>query len=298
MNYKQIESFHYYMVEGSVTKAARKLGKTQPAVSRHLADLEQSVNMTLFVRSGNSLVPTAEATLLHKEVQRSFIGFQELKRRADAIANQQVGQIVVTAQPVYIDTFLIPIVAEFQAEHKAVSVQLHDEGHENMLHRVSSGRCDFGLGITLNLARREVDVEPISSCSAVCVLPVSHPLAGCREVNIEQLHGERFVELSIGSPLRTRVDHLFLRNGMTRHIIAEARTMRAVCSLVEWGCGIAIADPCITPYIDRSKATVVEVTPAIDWSIAIFRPKNTPLDGVSRSFYDILVKSAAEHLRG
>ncbi|PID43592.1 MAG: LysR family transcriptional regulator [Proteobacteria bacterium] len=290
MNYKQIESFNMFMLYGSVTQAASVMNKTQPAVSRLLSELEKSVGFPLFIRKRNHLVATPEALLFHKAVSRSFIGFEELKRQAKAIARHQVGEIVISTQPVYINTLFVPIFARFHEKHPDVCVKLHDDGHKEMLQRVSENRCDFALGITLNLGSHTLDVRPLIRCQAVCLLPAAHPLVDNPVINIQQLNGQRFIELHIGSPLRTRVDHLFLEAGIYRHIVAEARTMQTVCNIVESGCGIAIADPLVTPYLDKSKVVFRPLIPTIDWDIAIIMQEKAMLTNTERSFYQITRK--------
>ncbi len=294
MNYKQLESFNTFMLYGSVTKAAKVMKKTQPAVSRLLSELEKSVGFPLFIRKRNHLVATPEALLFHKAVTRSFIGFEELQSQAKAIAHQQIGEIVISTQPVYINTLFVPIFAKFHEKHPDVCVKLHDDGHKEMLQRVSENRCDFALGINLNLGSHTLDVKPLLRCQAVCLLPVDHPLVNNPVINIEQLNGQRFIELSIGSPLRTRVDHLFLEAGIYRHIVAEARTMQTVCNIVESGCGIAIADPVITQSLDTTKVVFRPLLPAIDWDIAIIMQGKSMLTNVERSFYNITRKEISK----
>ncbi len=294
MNYKQLESFHAFMLYGSVTKAAKTMKKTQPAVSRLLAELEKSVGFPLFIRKRNHLVATPEALLFHKAVTRSFLGFEELKSQAKAIAHHQVGEIVISTQPVYINTLFVPIFAKFHEKHPDVCVKLHDDGHKEMLQRIRENRCDFALGITLNLGFHSLDVEPLLRCQAVCLLPINHPLAASSVINIQQLNGQRFIELHIGSPLRTRVDHLFLEAGIYRQIVAEARTMQTVCNIVESGCGIAIADPLVTQYLDKRKVVSRPLLPTIDWDIAIIMQGKSLLTNTERSFYEITRKELSK----
>jgi len=288
MNFKQVEAFQQYMEKGSVTLAAKALNISQPAVSRLLSDLENQVGFSLFHRKRNQLSPTVEAKQFYKTVVRSFIGLAELKRQAESIANAQMGNISVAAQPVYMDTFLIDTVAAFHKQHPKVTISLSDEGHETMLEHVSTQQCDFGLGITLNLNRFDLEFEPLMECKAVCVLPVGHPLAEKTSITPDDLRGQNFVDLHIGSPLRTKVDHLFQQAGIYRRISAEARTMRAVCRLVAAGSGVAISDPFVQLLVNPSTTIVRPFFPSIQWDVAIFQPANTRLSKVEQSFRQIM----------
>ena len=72
INLRQVEAFRAVMLSGSVTAAAKLMGVTQPAVSRLLRDFQLVLKMPLFEKRGTGLVPTAAATALYTEVERSF----------------------------------------------------------------------------------------------------------------------------------------------------------------------------------------------------------------------------------
>jgi len=79
---RQVEAFRALMQRHTVTRAAQTLHVSQPAVSRLLADFEASVGFTLFERQQGRLVPTAEAHVLHEEVERAFVGMDRIAQAA------------------------------------------------------------------------------------------------------------------------------------------------------------------------------------------------------------------------
>ena len=67
---RQLEAFAAVMSAGSVTGAARLLGRSQPAVTRLIQDLEADIGYALLHRSGPRISPTARGLLFHAEVER------------------------------------------------------------------------------------------------------------------------------------------------------------------------------------------------------------------------------------
>lgn len=63
MNIKQIRAFHATIVSGSVSKAASSLGLTQPAVSKLLQNLEETVDYQLFERASGRIQSYARGSL-------------------------------------------------------------------------------------------------------------------------------------------------------------------------------------------------------------------------------------------
>src|SRR5262245_21177406 len=69
LNHRQVEAFRAVMLTGGVTTAAQLMNVTQPAVSRLIRDLQESLKLPLFERRGTRLLPTAEALSLYQEVE-------------------------------------------------------------------------------------------------------------------------------------------------------------------------------------------------------------------------------------
>lgn len=289
MNQRQLEAFNAFMIYGSVTKAAQKLNISQPAVSRLLNALESSLGFALFEKKKNKLTPTQEARSLHKIVIRSLVGMDEIKNHAGAIATRQIGSISIGAQSVYVNSYLMDVVAEFKKRHPNVQITIHEEGMEHMLEKVNNRSCDIGIGVTLNMDFINTKVIPIAKCKAICIIPKGHELEDIEEVTFDHLKTQAFVDLVVGSPLRMRIDNLFYSNNwLKRNTVAEALNISTVCGLVERGVGIAIVDPFTMNFLDLEKVAVKSIIPVIEWQQAIFSAKGYEFNALENEFIKIL----------
>ena len=82
---RQIDAFRAVMMAGSVSAAASYMHVTQPAVSRLLRDLEADLGFPLFDRAGGRLVPRKAAAMFFREVERVYVGLDQLLRVAQDI---------------------------------------------------------------------------------------------------------------------------------------------------------------------------------------------------------------------
>ena len=73
------------------------MGVTQPAVSRLLRDLQATLKLRLFEKRGTGLTPTAAATALYTEVERSFVGLDRITAAADEIRTRRTGMLRLAA---------------------------------------------------------------------------------------------------------------------------------------------------------------------------------------------------------
>jgi DNA-binding transcriptional LysR family regulator len=284
MKIKEIEAFDAFMKHGTTKAAAEALAISQSMVSRLLSSLEEELGFALFKRSRNQLAPTAEAFLYHASVLRLMASIRDTQKDAEAISNNQLGSVVVAAQPIFCDTFLLDVIKRFKACHPKVGVRVVDTGLQELLKMIDNNTCDMALGITLKADIYGASVMRLARCSARCIMRRDHQLADEALVPIAHLQNQTFVELMADSPLRARVDYLMQTIDIKRHISAELRNMRGVCALVERGVGIAIIDPIAELLLEGTAVVSKPIEPAIEWEMALFKSKSRPLSKVADAF--------------
>tara|TARA_R110000796_G_scaffold11570_1_gene39169 strand:- start:1519 stop:2430 length:912 start_codon:yes stop_codon:yes gene_type:complete len=288
MKIKEIEAFDAYMKYGTMKAAAEELGISQPMMSRLLSNLEKYVEFKLFNRKRNQLEPTPEAYLYHSSVLRMMAGIIDTRKDAEAIANNQLGNIVIASQPTFCDTILLDVIKRFKAQHLDVGVRMLDVGLQELLKMIDKNTCDVALGITLEADNYSANVTPLAKCEARCIMHRTHPLAKEHIIPIQRLKNERFIDLMPDSPIRRRVDRLMQSIGANRNTVAEIRTMRGVCALVDRGVGVAIIDPVAELLLQGTSVISKPITPSIDWELAFLTSANRPTSRVSQSFFEHL----------
>lgn len=260
---------------------------TQPAISRLISDLEYRTNLKLFDRKPNRLVPTFEAHSLFRDVDRAFIGLDEIQRSAEAIANKQEGSLRIVAMPVCVDSFLPNVIAEFLKHHPNINIELETAPRIQALELVRTQRLDLGI---VSLSPQEdvgMQVQGFCQQQAVCVLPAGHRLRGKSQIQAKDLEGEPFISLSRGSPFRAQIDEIFSSENIKRIFTLETRTQLTVYELVKGGAGVAILDPFITDAEDES-VVIKPFNPAINWEYSIVQPNGVSPSLITQSFIELL----------
>jgi DNA-binding transcriptional LysR family regulator len=110
--------------EGSLSRAARALGMTQPTMGRQLTALEDSLGVKLFTRSRDGLSPTEAALRLIPSVEAMAAAAESAQRSASGEAAEERGTVRITASDVIGGQVLPSILARFHARHPRVSVEL------------------------------------------------------------------------------------------------------------------------------------------------------------------------------
>lgn len=117
-------SFLGVLNEGSLSGAARALGLAQPTVGRHITSLEQGLELVLFTRSQQGLLPTEAALMLRPHAQAMADTAAALERTAASQGDGVCGVVRVTASEVIGVEVLPPIVAALHTRHPDLKIEL------------------------------------------------------------------------------------------------------------------------------------------------------------------------------
>lgn len=110
--------------EGSLSKAARALGTTQPTVGRQIAALEQELGVTLFQRVGTKLVLTPTGLDLVEHVRAMADAATRVSLTATGQSLSVVGSVAITASEAIAAYLLPPIVGRLRRDHPAIEIEI------------------------------------------------------------------------------------------------------------------------------------------------------------------------------
>ena len=110
---RQLEALMAVFDHGSITNAAIELGISQPAVSRLLSDLGESLGFSLFDRKKGRLIPSQEVRFLQPDIRRVLELMRQISDVSQEITNRRAGHIRLACLPGFATNHLPEIVASF-----------------------------------------------------------------------------------------------------------------------------------------------------------------------------------------
>ena len=284
---RQIEAFRGVMVTGTVTQAARMLEVSQPAVSRMISYLEREIGFKLFIRANRQLIPTDEGRAFYDEVERSFIGLDQITKAASAIRDYRRGHIRLITIPSLAPNLMVDLVAQFSSEYPEIAVSLEVQPSQRVFEWIVSQQCEIGLS-TLPIKNAAIVTQSVVRGEAVCVFPETHELAKKKRIKPSDLDGERFITFKADSIFRQMVDKVFLNANVHRNLQIEARTTEAICGLVSAGLGVSVIGPAF-PVVDWWPGIAVRpFDPTSSIELALLHSAQKPLSLVGERFIEIV----------
>ncbi|WP_077000921.1 LysR substrate-binding domain-containing protein [Variovorax sp. KK3] len=272
MRLRQLEAFRAVMLCQTVTRAADMLYISQPAVTRLLADLEESVGFQLFERARGRLHPTAEAHLLYEEVNRSLIGVERIARAAHEIRTQQRGALHVAGPPSIALSFMPRAIADFLKNHSEIKISLGVYDSRTIVDMVIAQRCDVGI-VNLSIHNTGTHGDSLLTVAHICAVPASHRLARQEVVVPSDFENELY--LAHPSHLNTRllIDTMFAAHGVKYRLAqVETQVSAALCSLVATGQGISLIDAITAMEYKGNDVRFIPFEPAVPLEFSVLTP--------------------------
>ncbi|WP_423229769.1 LysR family transcriptional regulator, partial [Syntrophomonas zehnderi] len=145
MNLRQLELFSLVAEIGSVTKAAKQVYMSQPAVSQAITDLEDKLQVRLFERMNHRMLLTSAGETLYQYSKRILSLMEEAENTMQDIANIRMGKLRVGASTT-IGIYLLPhLLGDFQTQYENVELQFFIDNTSVIEDMVMDNTIDIGL---------------------------------------------------------------------------------------------------------------------------------------------------------
>lgn len=223
---------HALLEENGVSRAATRIGRTQPAVSRSLQRLRDLLDDPLLVRTRHGMRPTARALALREPVRRLV---------ADAAAIVQGGatfdprtarrRFLITSGDATEATLMPKLLAALEAEAPGVDVVTRRESAASM-DQLEDGEVDLVLTPTSYVSKPGLRTQSLFEEGFVCVLRAGHPLAAEGALDLDAYCRVRHaLSAPLGRP-GSVVDDALARLGRERRVAFQAPSFLAAGHVV------------------------------------------------------------------
>jgi DNA-binding transcriptional LysR family regulator len=283
---RHIEVFHALMQAGSISRAAKVLNLTQPAVSIALSKLEEELGFPLFHRSKGYFAPTSEAQLLHAEAEQSLRAIERVQGRAEEIRAGRLGAISIASNGACAINLLPWVIAEFQRDHPQVRIDLKVRTSRLIASWIAGRLADIGL-IDAPVPIPGLDAQIIRQ-PCVCILREDDPLARRARITPESLAGRSVIAITGDHPIDRRLDGLCAERGVGIERRVSSSYFAIARNLVRAGAGVALVDAVNGRAELGDGVTWRPIEPAIHFELALILPRGGALPAAAESFLGIL----------
>ena len=258
MQLQDLAAFLAVARERSFSAAARRLHRTQPAISQAVRRIEDELGERLFDRSSRDGTLT-EAGRLLEDYARRLLGLAE-EAEAAVRELQQVrrGRVIVGANEAAVHS-LLPHVARFTGEHPGVAIEVRRMPSRQVPQAVLERTLDFGV-LTFQPSDQGLQNVPLGTDEIVLLTAPEHPLSRRRHVTLEEVGRQAVIAHNDPSPTRDRVLRAYERRRTAINIRLSLPSLDGIKRAVEMGLGVALLPRrCALTEIGRGQLAAVKV---------------------------------------
>lgn len=231
----QLKTFIAVADQGGFTAASRRLGLSQPAVSRTVASLEKELGLPLFSRRRDGLSLTAAGSVALTHAREAVRQLTLMRTEVARLAGDITGTLTLASLPTATGTLLAPQLRIFAQRHPAVTIRLLEGSAEEIRDWLDQGAAEAGV---VSLPSKGLDVAVLGEQQMVAVVPADSWLAAKDTVTYADLAKEPFVRGTGGCadvfmPIARRA-------GVEFDLAFEAREVAATLEIVRAGLGVSI----------------------------------------------------------
>ena len=238
------------------SKAAEQCYITQPAFSRHIAQIEEEMGAKLFERDTRNvrLTPAGEA------VQRQFRGMMQCyelaREQAQFLAAGRTGALALMSPYYWTEKFSEPVVARFREQYPGCDVYISSCQPVEGLQSMFDGQADIALSMEMASVDPSVRRVPFAREQLAVAVLDDHPLADRPSIRLEDLKDEVFVSLKLGETDAGDTNVTYITNRLKQHGIHASRIVYTqqidTLGMTMRGCGGVSVMPYSIRHMDRS----------------------------------------------
>ena len=246
MNFQQLRSVREAVRQGfNLTEVATVLHTSQPGVSRQIRELEDELDIEIFVRAGKrltGLTPPGETVL--PIVERLLQEAGNLQRAGADFARSGQGALTIAATHSQARYALPAAVRDFRASHPQVQLHLHQGTPQQVARLLLDGEADIGVATEALAQYDELLALPCYRWTHTVVVPPGHPLAdeaaAGQTLSLQRLGEFPLITYEAGYTGRSHIDEAFGRAGLSPEIVLVAMDADVIKTYVELGLGVGI----------------------------------------------------------
>jgi len=226
----EIRHLRYFLAvaeAGSFSRAADRLGISQPSVSQQMRDLETALRVVLFQRRGKRILLTPRGLIFQEHARAILRQLENFLQELNSEPGQLRGTLHLGVVPI-LNVPLVPqLVGMFTADHPGISLIVEEISSTEIEMALEEGRMDVGLGF---LTRHSPNLRYECLCTDEFALVVSeaHPWSNRRVIPLAELHQQRLLQLPDSFVMRRMTDEICRNHRVRPRTVAEINAIETL----------------------------------------------------------------------
>ena len=247
--------------EGNVHRAAAVLNMTQPAASKLLRELEDTLGVTLFEREPRGVRPTLYGDAIIRHARAVLGSLDQAQEELAALSSGRLGAVAIGAITSPGVRLLPTAVAAVKRRHADIRITVEIDTSNGLLERLAQEKLDIVIGrLSAEHDKVQLRYEPLTGEPVRAVVRAGHPLLKAKALALSDVQQAAWLVPPAGSVLRHRFELMFQRASLAPPSnVVETAAILFITQLLEQSDMIAVVAEDVALYYARHG--IVEMLP-------------------------------------
>jgi len=287
MELRQLEYFITICEELHFTRAADKLGITQPTLSHQIRALENEIGVRLLDRIGRKTAITEAGMILYQQSHKALGALKGARDQIQELQKVERGTLTIGALPGELNELVSSLLIEYHRMYPNIKIKLI--ASEDIVERVLNNELDFAVSI-LPAEYDQLAVKPLYKEAFFFVTTANHPLASYRQIDFEEVLSAPIVMFPDTHRCRQLIDATCLSAGLELKPFIETTTIDSLFRLVRAGTGATIlSKTLIEMYQYEELVTIPIQNPKLCREVGIVYHRDKYMGKAATGFIDLLL---------
>jgi LysR family cyn operon transcriptional activator len=231
----EIRHLRYFLAvaeAGSFSRAADRLGISQPSVSQQIRDLEAGLRVSLFQRRGKRILLTSTGQIFQEHARAILRQLENFLQEVSSEPGQLRGALHVGVVPVLNVALMPDLLGLFAAKHPGINLTVEEISSTEIETALEEGRMDVGLGF-LTRHSPNLRYERLCTDEFALIISESHPWWKRRVIPFSELHQQRLLQLFDTFVMRRMTDQICLKHQVRPRTVAELNAIETLLRSLE-----------------------------------------------------------------
>src|SRR5581483_7683454 len=217
---------------GSFSRAADRLGISQPSVSQQMRDLEAELRVSLFQRRGKRILLTPSGQVFQEHARAILRQLEHFLEELASEPGRSRGALHLGVVPILNVPLMPPLPGRFAAAHPGINLTVEEISSTEIETAIEEGRMDVGLGF-LTRHSPNLHYERLCTDQFALIVSESHPWARRRTVQLSELHQQRLLQLPDSFVMRRMSDEICRKHKVRPRTVAEINAIGVLLRSLE-----------------------------------------------------------------
>lgn len=267
------------------TKAAEKLGISQPTLSHQIKMLEQEVGYPLFNRVGKKIELTKIGEIVQREALNMQGSMQSMSSQITALSKVESGELKIAVLPGEITDLVSALCIQFNQLYPNIKVFIQTT--DRVEKAVLENQADFGIGFHLN----QYDTLQVTKLYDEEFYLISNQSTGAHKASLTSVLDGSLILFPKAHQCRKILDKTSYEVGKHVEPIIETSSIDSILNLVRSGVGRSVVSRTLYEFYDTKDLFFQHIEkPSLTSAVYLVMKKNCFINFAARKYIKLLLR--------